>query len=374
MKIRSVEKTDSLYLEKFLAEAFPKTSAEKWRLLFRVFWEENPAYHPGMPRGWILEDNQNRIRGFIGNIPFRFLVAGKKGMAAASAGWFVQPAFRGIHSLKLLKAFSNQENIDILLSTTPNDIVKNILIKLGFRHLPLPFNQTEYWLILNLEKAFVPAIKNRYPSSPTWLLNILAMMVYPLKPVFSSGLSHHWSWGKLGNSEYDFSICHNCDESFTEFWEENRKHFSSTLYRDAETLNWLYFSPLVVQKRIVVQCTSRDSQKLAGYFVYDLLSVAGSQAKMMQLKDFVIPGLSSSFLREFLSFSMQLAEESGAAAVRIWPVNEKMSQLLAKRIKIKRKFGWPYLAKWKAGLEDDASCLGSTKFFPSPIDPDRGFS
>jgi hypothetical protein len=374
VKIRVVEDRDRSPLAFFLAEGFTATPPEKWELLFRAFWDENPALAPDLARGWVLVDGENTIRGFIGSVPFRYCVGGAPGMAAASAGWYVQPAFRGVDSLKLVKAFQSQPGIDLFLSTTPNELAVRLFTRMGFSRVPLPYRQAEYWLVVDWQETVDTVARNLIPFMPTGIVRLMAKPIIPLAlrlMRFSREAD-----GKSGGSESDFAFtpCSACDPSFTELWERSRSRYSTTLWRDAATLNWLFFSEIIGRQRTVIRCTRRGSPELLGYFAYDVRPVRGHAARVLQLKDFFAPGLGRDFIVAFLRFSRSLAKDMGAAVVHIWPQDRAMDEVLAAELRFKRKLDWPYLVKWGGASRDRKAVIPKEKFVPSPIEPDRGFS
>ena len=75
--LRDVEDRDLLPLAEFLPKGFAHTNPEFWLRRFDLWWTQNPAWTPQIPRGWVLDDG-TKLVGFIGNIPVTFLVRGEK--------------------------------------------------------------------------------------------------------------------------------------------------------------------------------------------------------------------------------------------------------------------------------------------------------
>jgi hypothetical protein len=374
MRIRSLEDGDRAALLSFLAEGFPSTPHEKWDLLLRAFWDENPAMERHMARGWVLVEDEKTIRGFIGSVPFRYRVAGAAGLAASAVGWYVERPFRGTLSLDLVKAFQAQPGIHLFLSTTPNDLAVNIFTRLGFSPVPVPYGRTEHWLIVNWQETVDLVTGNIIPSVPPGLTRLIAKPAAPLGRL----LTHSFGGSKWKDvslaPDFDFTECRTCDDSFTRLWERTRGRFSTTLNRDAATLNWLFFSRVIAHQRIVFRCTRPGSPELVGYFAYDLRQAPGHKARFLQLKDIFVPGLDRGFLIAFLAFSGRLAKERGAAVVHIWPQDRTMAELLDEELRIKRKLDWPYLAKRNIQRGVSGARPPTGEHVPSPIEPDRGFS
>jgi hypothetical protein len=361
-------------LADFLSEGFPSRSSEGWRTLFNAFWLENPAWQPHIPRGWILENESAEILGFIGNIPIPYLIRGTRVRAAASAAWYVKPPWRGIYSLKLMGAFLNQKDVDIFLSTTPSDNVIEILKKLGFGCHPLPYHQTEYLLIVNWKQSFDFILSSLFRSIPRPLFQFLRIALYPLKFVYVpfSPISRKWASPRQG--KYDFTLCRQCDDSFTRLWEACRATDTMTLHRDAETLNWLFFSKITSGKRHVFKCTHKENGRLVGYFVYDVKAISDLKLNISELRDIFVPDASGEIMLELLRFSIQWARRQDAALIKIWANDAEMYSLLARNIKIRKPAHFPYFYKFAKPLPQYPASGKPLEFSPSPIEPDRGFS
>jgi hypothetical protein len=268
----------------------------------------------------------------------------------------------------------SQPNIDVFLSTTPTPAVTNILKRLGFLYFSLPFNHTEYWLILQWNSILQLGFVKIFGRQSIQFRKISKFISYPaarlLKPIFLA----RRDLMKFEQGEYSFSICEKCDESFSVLWENNKDSFSASLYRDAETLNWLYYSQVVNPRRVVIKCAHKDTQRLVGYLVFGLNTVLSKEIRVMQLKDIFMPRLDKNLLWGAIGFAVQWAEKFDVAAIRLWSANKKMDQLLAKLIRLKKKYQLPYYIKlrnYRNELADQCNYLGIS---PSPIEPDRGFS
>lgn len=368
IKLRKIRENDLHKLAEFLSEGFPTRSPELLKHRFSMWWSNNPVFSLSIPLGWILEKDESEIYGFIGNIPVKYLINGSESVAVASSSWYVKPAVRGIYSIKLLLEFIKQKNVGLLLSTTPNNEVKKIFQKFGFLSFNLPLNNTEYWYVLNHKNIFDLFLLRRIKSKP--LLSLLKMASFFIKMISPiGGLIQKKLFPHVKNNDFSCSICTYCDDSFTELWNTHKKNNLTTLYRDAETLNWLYFSKVVADKRHVIKCTHKINNKLTGYFVFDLNSTQKEGVKILQLKDGYIPEFNKKIFLSLFSFSIHLAKNYNASALRFWSVNKDMEKLLKKYIKIRKRCIFDYL--YKFNVESELSTI-NYEFIPSSIDPDRG--
>src|SRR5213594_3423100 len=75
-------------------------SYERWVHL----WKSNPLYRelePGWSIGWVLEDENRKIVGSIGNIPLSYELQGRRILAASGRAWVAERLYRGPLSLSL---------------------------------------------------------------------------------------------------------------------------------------------------------------------------------------------------------------------------------------------------------------------------------
>jgi len=94
--IREIQDSDYDRIADFHS-TFPEDnrSSDKWKELINYWWDQNPAYSKGYPRG-VVALKDNKIIGFVGNIPTRMLLSGKEIVVFNGAMWRVLPEHRRI--------------------------------------------------------------------------------------------------------------------------------------------------------------------------------------------------------------------------------------------------------------------------------------
>lgn len=376
IKIRHVEEKDFVQLADFLQEGFPKIPLEQWKKRFHTWWKENPFMGSIVPRGWVLETDSSEIVGFIGNMHVKFLINGEKGLAAAASSWYVKPEFQGLYSVLLLLEFLKQKEIDLFLSTTPSEKVRKMNLKTGYVHTDLPFNRTEYWYIINYKKITNAFTKKRL-NQPK--VKLITQIMSPPISLTIKAILPFLLWlkkrqrRKFRTDKYFCSLFAHCDEAFTTLWENNRNDGTTTLYRDAETLNWLYFSDVVKHKRHAIKCQNKQDNNLVGYAAFDVVDdFAG--IKILKLVDSYIPLTEEKIITSLIDLAISLAKKNHVDAVRLWPTNKEIDKILRRIIKIRKCSNFPYLYKFNQKHESKIKNNKSHIFSPSPIDPDRGIT
>ncbi|NPE28443.1 hypothetical protein HNV12_10820 [Methanococcoides sp. SA1] len=121
----------------------------------------------------------------------------------------------------------------------------------------------------------------------------------------------------------------------------------------------------------MIKCIDTLNDKLVGYFVFDIVC-SEKDIKTMQLKDAYVPHFEEGVILSLIAFSMDLAKIHDVAALVFWPIDQKMDEILKKRIKIKRKHKRAYLYNFVNEGKSDLQGYEDHEFIPSPIDPDRG--
>jgi hypothetical protein len=163
-----------------------------------------------------------------------------------------------------------------------------------------------------------------------------------------------------------------CDDSFTELWETAKKENTTTLCRDAENLNWLCFSKLVADKRLVIKCTDAFGKKIGGYFVYDINKLNNNGTKMMVLRDAFVPVIQEDIIRSLVTYSIDIAKYRNVSALIFWSTNREMEKIIKKIVKIRRRCSYKYFYKFNKIQELDKNRAIHHEFIASLIDPDRG--
>jgi hypothetical protein len=310
IRIREVEDKDLNPLSVFLPQGFPSTTKEFWLPLFEWWWSINPAYTKNNPRGWVLEKDE-KILGFIGNIPVKYLVNGVETIASASNSWYVDPSVRGIFSFIVFNEFLKQKSSSIFLfKGEDNKHIMHILSKYKFEEHILPKNQKDYVYIINKKKMLY--------VFKTFLLNyqmprISQSFEYVKRAVFLFfGYLHQKPLDKGENfpkGKYVSSVCTSCDDSFSKLWEPWLKTCDITVSRDPKTLNWLYFSSAGLTQRVVFQCHRTIDKTLAGYMVFDLIPKKTSELGSMHLMDICIEKNDPQVLASLTSFAIEFGKQ-----------------------------------------------------------------
>lgn len=230
---------------------------------WRHLWKGNPAYEAtggSFPIGWILEDADGRVRGYLGNVPLHYELGGKRLLASASRSWVVDKSCRRF-SLMLLGPYYQQPNIDLFLSTSVSSqsgiasaLFKNIRVPVG------AWDRSIFWI--THARGFVES----FFAKKGW--NFAKGFSYPI----SLGLSlrDRVAGSGLGKCLGDSALVplETFDGRFDDFWTELRKKKAGILLgvRNRETLDWHFRAAL--RRNDVWIYTCNGAGGMAGFAVF----------------------------------------------------------------------------------------------------------
>jgi hypothetical protein len=234
-------------------------SYEAWTHL----WTNNPAYREAkgrFPIGWVLENRDGGICGYLGNIPLHYEFDGKRLVAATTRAWVVDTGFRAYSPL-LLGSYFDQSGVDLFMNTTVNSQAAQAYSV--FQGVPVPvgaWDRSLFWI--TSYQGFTESVLRKKRSVTTKALS------YPLSPlVFLRDRLMRRRFHRKG-SKVGVIACAGFDDRFDAFWEALRKKKSNLLLavRTREVLEW-HFKYALAQDAAWIY-TVEGSSGLAAYSVF----------------------------------------------------------------------------------------------------------
>jgi len=215
--------------------------ASKYRLYVESYpewthlWTNNPAYRDikdKFPMGWVLENGEGGISGYLGNIPLNYELEGKRLLAAATRAWVVDTAYRSYSPL-LLGTFFQQRNVDLFLNTTVSaESAHAYSIFEGIRMPVGAWDRTLYW------------ITHHRGFTESFLRGKGVALAKPLSYALSMGvfLPDQLKRSRFQRNGTVVTVppCASFDDRFEAFWAVLRKKKSNLLLavRSREALQW----------------------------------------------------------------------------------------------------------------------------------------
>src|SRR6266516_5420919 len=102
-------------------------------------WQGNPLYRElktDWPIGWVLEDQDGKIVGSVGNIPFLYELDGRRILVASGFSWVADAEYRSA-SLLLMDSLIRQTYRWLYLNTMVNKNAVGAVNTLGCTRMPV---------------------------------------------------------------------------------------------------------------------------------------------------------------------------------------------------------------------------------------------
>lgn len=195
--------------------------------------------------GWVVEDQDARIVGYLGNIPLAYSYEGQRLLAASAHTWVVDAAARTA-SLLLLRAFLGQKDVDLLLCTTAKPVTSRIFDAAKVPRLPVAgYDISLYWITYHAGLGASLLRQKGWPG-----VALAEAVLPPVGALLDRMLRTQPAW-RYDSSELSF--LDSFDEGFDVFWERlcaGRRHLLGV--RDRATLAWHFHESLAQGRAWVV--------------------------------------------------------------------------------------------------------------------------
>lgn len=352
-RVRVVTTEDYASLAGFLAGFVDETRSEQfWLKRFRFWWNENPVYHAGVPRGWVLWE-ENEIKGYLGNIPTEFQLNGQPVTALCPTTWRVLPTHRN-HSLHLLYQAIRCAKGSISFNTTPSDDAARVLKGVKFNLFPYCANPIKSLIVVNPRRVLRSRGKSRFLSARA------AWFGAPVLKVFQNYRT------RLGRESKGTSVrlLTHADSSFDDLWLRTRNRYVHTNVRTAAAINWQCFGSEDFRK-FLFGCFGVD--RLLGY----LITVIGVRngLNVASCADLWLDPDSPEALRGLLGFAQRWADKEGVDVIEIPHFDEALGRQLAALGLFQRRFSGEQPAYYKA---PDLGTLDPAASYLVGLQGDRG--
>ena len=318
---------------------------EEWAHL----WVNNPIYRQlgkNWPMGWVLEDSNRTIVGYLGNIPLSYEFEGKKLLTATSHAWVVDTRYRG-YSILLLDYFFGQRNVDLYITTTMNAEASE-----GFQFfgpLPVPvgeWDRPSFW-VTNYAGFASSLLKAKE-------IPFAKALSYPLSvPMFFKDLLNRRRLAEK-RKQIDVEVCSDFDERFDTFWEDLRRSRSQVMLsnRTREILDW-HFKYALLRKQAWILCVMEGS-RLVAYSIFYCQDNAKFGLKRMRLADFQTLANDNSLLLPMLSWALDRCRRTGIHMLEVMGLSSERRQEVARLTPYRRQ-----LNSWLSFYKTDNAQLSS---------------
>jgi len=273
----------------------PMKSYEEWEHL----WINNPAYRSlghAWPIGWVVERGDNKIVGYLGNIPLFYELGGQRLLTAVAHAWVVDLHYRP-YSLALLDLYFAQEQVELFLNATVGPAGHD-----SFSVFHSPRVPAGDW------GHSVFSITNRRGFLAAWLSEKAIPLAKPLSFGLAGALAitQAFSFRSLprNGAAHSFQLCNDIDSRFDVFWESLRKNNPTTLLavRSRELLEWHFKYPL---RKGQVWILTAGTNPITAYAIFLRYDNPAASLTRMRLIDYQALDGTTALLTPMLSWALE---------------------------------------------------------------------
>ncbi len=337
VKIREASFEDYSQIASLESKYFPETlSQEQWKHL----WANNPVYNllKDWPIGWVLENDEKRIVGHIGNIPLSYELHGNRLLVSTSRTWVVDQPYRS-YSILLLEHYFSQNQVDLFIHPTVNADALGAYNMFGASRVPVgTWDESAFW------------ITGYQGFTQSWL----ALNAFPLARALSYPLSVGlFCKDKLlgsslrGNRDaVALELSKSFDDRFDAFWEALRKKNSHVLLgvRTREMMDWHFRYPLLHSKAWIL--TASNPSGLSAYSIFYRQDNPRFGLRRVRLVDFQALDGNTALLVPMLSWALEKCRNDGIDMLESFGFRTDKQTVINKIAPYERKLpSWQYFYK-----------------------------
>ncbi|MBV9760555.1 MAG: hypothetical protein JO340_08325 [Acidobacteriaceae bacterium] len=297
-------------------------------------WLNNPVYEDlagTWPMGWVLEDSNDKIAGYIGNIPLYYELGGKRYLTATSRAWVVDAEHRS-YSLLLLDYFFSQKAVDLYLTTSLNNEAFEGFQTFAPSRVPVgDWDRSRFWITNYSGFAFSWLKMNKVPFASALKYPLSAGMI--LKDILE---------GKRFQSSdkgHELRFCAGFDEGFDIFWNELKKRRRHVLLgeRTRDVLQW-HFKYALMRYEAWIVCSFKQS-RLCAYSIFYRQDNTRLGLTRMRLADFQTLEDDHSLLLNMLLCVLDRCRKTGIHMLEIVGISRENAQVVDLAKPYRRKLG-----------------------------------
>lgn len=303
-------------------------------------WRRNPVWRDAQTKpsiGWVLE-SEGRIVGYIGSISLKHFYREETLEVATTTGFAVDPAYRG-HTLKLVAAFLNQPDKDILLNTTAIEVAGKIFQR--FKASPMPqrdYDQILFWVLQ--PRGFINAALRYKSLHPVFARATSLLLSIPLKIYLYVKRKFPQVVAPSNTSTTTLRLINVLDigRDFDEFWAKKSIQEKRLIsYRTSEILRWHF-----AKARAKVLCCYR-ADELVGYAVVTQEKLEQFGIVRSKIADLFVESDSPDLVNQLLKGIYDYSKETGSHLLEVLGFPASIRDILLQSNPHSRALqSWPY--------------------------------
>lgn len=275
---------------------------------WRAQWEQYPfaSRFAEVVTGWVLEDEQGGIQGFLGNMHQLYEIGGVELRAVSSGSWMIAPAFRG-KALGMVIAFYKQSNVELYLNGSANQLTIQVMAGFKIPRIPIPdYAEPCFWAIRPREFALAGLRRKEIQGA--------ALLSWPVG--LGLGLRDWMRGSGRGRPTVAVERVKQFGAEFDGLWERLRTAVPRLrAVRTAAVLEWKY-GPMVRRGEAAVLVAGPVSEPV-GYAILVRRDASELGMEMWEVADLQAVGDDAGVYRSLILASRETAGELGAAALKL---------------------------------------------------------
>ena len=284
---------------------------EKSKNAWGWIWGKNRFYNSDWTLGWVLETDE-KIVGFIGNIPRCYTFKGKELLAGVARAFVVDEKYRS-HSLKLIAKFFKQANADVLIFSSANQDAATIYSFAGADKIPQSdYNKDLFWIISPIAFIFSllrkKGVSSKISSLISWLIGPLLLIEKKLRNRWKSIKSHKIEIITLDKLAVDIN----------QLWSYTQRTNPEKLLalRDREAIEWQFINQSAIQRKPIVFAIYMH-EKLYGYVIAMQKHSPEVALKRIVITDIMVRDNDHALINDLVKAVYFYAEENKMAMVQL---------------------------------------------------------
>lgn len=273
---------------------------------WKHLWANNPAFTQSpvkLPIGWVLELPDQRIVGYLGNIPLFYEFGGQRLLASAAHAWVVDTRYRS-YSLQLLDRYFSQKSVELFLSATIGPAAAEAFAV--FPSVPVPvgdWDRSSFW-ITNYQRFVASWLSMKGLSFAKPL-----SYVFSIAPLVKRALPNG-TWCSA-SKHLKLRGCSVIDDRFDFFWNGLRDANPHLLLgvRSRDILDW-HFRYALANNRAWMVVVSEGSL-ITAYAVFLRHDNQEYGLKRMRLVDFQTVDGNTAVLPQMLGWALERCRNEG---------------------------------------------------------------
>jgi hypothetical protein len=310
---------------------------EQSELAWQWFWLDNPFCPEGWPLGWVLEAN-NKIVGFIGNIPRSYSYKRKQLIIGAAHSFTVDEGFRS-STFQLLAAFFTRNPADVLIFSSANELAGQLFRVAGAKMIPQEdYNQSLFWVISGTDFVASVSRKKGYNKCISTMIGGFFGPFFALERIFKQ------RWRSYQHSGVQFVQPFEASSEFDTLWESltDERYNCFLARRDGNAIRWQFGHPAASHRKPIILC-NRINGQLKGYAVLTRWDSPELDLKRMMITDLIALNNNPDIIIDLVAAAYKYARDEGVHVLQMMGFPPFIRKIIGVLKPIKQRYAvWPF--------------------------------